>query len=59
MALSCCAFRWGFHVLTGAVYGTFWSALLITTTQATCAGAAFLTSRHVARPYIRGVLDRW
>lgn len=47
---------WGFHVTTGYAYGTFWAALLISTTQALCAGAAFATSRYVARPYIRDFL---
>ena len=47
---------WGFHVTTGYAYGTFWAALLISTTQAVCAGAAFATSRYVARPYIRDFL---
>jgi len=47
---------WGFHVTTGYAYGTFWAALLISLTQAICAGAAFATSRYIARPYIRGFL---
>mmetsp|Transcript_16616 Transcript_16616/g.47303 ORF Transcript_16616/g.47303 Transcript_16616/m.47303 type:complete len:265 (+) Transcript_16616:53-847(+) len=49
---------WGFHMTCGWVYGTFWSSLLIATTQAFCAGAAFSTSRYVVGPYIRGFLVR-
>ena len=50
---------WGFHVAAGYAYGTFYSALFISTTQAVCAGAAFLCSRYVAKPYITGLLERW
>ena len=49
---------WGFHTVAGYVYGTFWSALLITTTQALCAGAAFSVSRHLIRDWVRGGLKR-
>ena len=50
---------WGFHMTCGFVYGTFWSALLISVTQAVCAGAAFLTSRYVARPFIKERLHKY
>ena len=50
---------WGFHVAAGYAYGTFYSALFISTTQAICAGAAFLCSRYVAKPYITELLERW
>lgn len=32
--------------------------MLITSTQAICAGVAFMASRHVVRPYIRGYLKK-
>ena len=50
---------WGFHMTCGFVYGTFWSALLISVTQAVCAGAAFLTSRYIARPFIKERLEKY
>ena len=50
---------WGFHVATGYAYGTLRSALFIASTQAICAGAAFLCARHVAKPYITGLLDSY
>mmetsp|Transcript_4496 Transcript_4496/g.5211 ORF Transcript_4496/g.5211 Transcript_4496/m.5211 type:complete len:246 (+) Transcript_4496:139-876(+) len=49
---------WGFHMTCGYVYGTFWAALLIATTQALCAGAAFSTSRYLVGPYIRNSLEK-
>mmetsp|Transcript_13790 Transcript_13790/g.26753 ORF Transcript_13790/g.26753 Transcript_13790/m.26753 type:complete len:260 (+) Transcript_13790:379-1158(+) len=49
---------WGFHMTTGYVYGTFYAALLIATTQALAAGAAFSMSRYVVGPYVRGFLER-
>mmetsp|Transcript_8322 Transcript_8322/g.10518 ORF Transcript_8322/g.10518 Transcript_8322/m.10518 type:complete len:245 (-) Transcript_8322:1226-1960(-) len=49
---------WGFHMTCGYVYGTFWAALLIATTQAICAGAAFSTSRYLVGPYIRETLQK-
>ena len=49
---------WGFHMTCGYVYGAFYSTFLIATTQAICAGAAFLCSRHIVRPYIRGFFTR-
>jgi len=50
---------WGFHMTCGYVYGTFWSALLISVTQAVCAGAAFLTSRYIAKPFIQKRLQHY
>ena len=49
---------WGFHMTCGYVYGTFWSALLIATTQALCAGVAFSVSRYLVGPYVKGFLQR-
>lgn len=49
---------WGFHMTCGYVYGTFWSALLIASTQALCAGGAFSVSRYVVGGHIRGWLER-
>ncbi|GBG33430.1 Transmembrane protein 64 [Hondaea fermentalgiana] len=49
---------WGFHMTTGYVYGTFYAAMLIATTQALAAGAAFTMSRYVVGPYVRGFLER-
>ena len=50
---------WGFHMTCGYVYGTFYSSLLISVTQAVCAGAAFLTSRYIARPFIQKRLEKY
>jgi uncharacterized membrane protein YdjX (TVP38/TMEM64 family) len=49
---------WGFHLVCGYVYGTWKSSLLIASTQALCAGAAFLCARYIVRPYIRGFFVR-
>jgi uncharacterized membrane protein YdjX (TVP38/TMEM64 family) len=49
---------WGFHMVCGYVYGTLWASLLIATTQAVCASAAFTFSRYVVGPHIRGWLVR-
>mmetsp|Transcript_14246 Transcript_14246/g.26392 ORF Transcript_14246/g.26392 Transcript_14246/m.26392 type:complete len:259 (+) Transcript_14246:102-878(+) len=49
---------WGFHMTCGWVYGTFWSALLIASTQAICSGVALMMSRYVVGPHIRGFLER-
>eukprot|EP01062_Namystynia_karyoxenos_P066327 TRINITY_DN60292_c0_g1_i1.p2 TRINITY_DN60292_c0_g1~~TRINITY_DN60292_c0_g1_i1.p2 ORF type:complete len:319 (+),score=69.74 TRINITY_DN60292_c0_g1_i1:85-957(+) len=49
---------WGFHGLVGYVYGPWKSVIFITTTQAVCAGAAFLASRHVLRPRVRAFMAR-
>ena len=49
---------WGFHITCGYVYGTFWASLLISVTQAFCAGAAFASSRYAVAPYIRGFLKK-
>ena len=43
---------WGFHTTLGYVYGTAVGGTMVAATQAVCAGAAFMCSRHVARPYI-------
>lgn len=49
---------WGFHMIAAFVYGSFYSALFISITQAICAGAAFSVSRYLVGPYIRGFLQR-
>ena len=49
---------WGFHMTCWYVYGTFWSAVLISFTQAFCAGVAFSVSRYVVRDCVRGALQR-
>ena len=49
---------WGFHTTLGYVYGTAVGGTMVAATQAVCAGAAFMCSRHVARPYISGYLER-
>jgi uncharacterized membrane protein YdjX (TVP38/TMEM64 family) len=49
---------WGFHLVCGYVYGPFWASLLIATTQAICASAAFSFSRYVVGPHVRGWLVR-
>eukprot|EP00924_Labyrinthula_sp_SR-Ha-C_P013905 maker-scaffold_5-snap-gene-17.3-mRNA-1 protein AED:0.01 eAED:0.01 QI:61/1/1/1/1/1/2/123/261 len=49
---------WGFHITCGYVYGTWKSSLLIASTQAICAGAAFSVSRHIVGRYVKGFLQR-
>lgn len=49
---------WGFHMTCGYVYGTFWSSIMIASTQAVCAGAAFSVSRYIVGPYVKDFLQK-